>query len=373
MTPSPTAQLTSEGVSIWLDDLSRDQLDTGTLRELIETRNVVGVTTNPTIFATALARGSAYSSQIADLARQGVTVEEAVFQLTTEDVARACEVLRPRYDASGGRDGRVSIEVPPELAHDADATVAEARRLVAAIDRPNLMVKIPATTAGLEATAAVLAEGISVNVTLIFGLDRYNGVVDAYLDGLERAQAAGLDISKIHSVASFFVSRVDAEVDKRLSALDTESASALISSAGVANARLAYQAFEQRFATSRARALLGQRANLQRPLWASTGVKDASLDDTTYVVELVAPTVVNTMPATTLEATFDHGNIRGNTIASNIQSAQEVLLQLESLGIAMTDVAAQLEREGLDKFAASWNDLLRNVGARLDAIEPALN
>ena len=362
---TPLQQLSDAGVSLWLDDLSRDRITTGNLRELIETRNIVGVTTNPTIFAGALANGDAYAQQVAALAASGASAETAVFELTTDDVQAACDVFRQVYEATGGRDGRVSIEVEPALAFDAEGTAESAKRLSAKVDRPNTLIKIPATEVGLAAIENTIAAGISVNVTLIFGLERYAAVMDAYLTGLERAQADGIDLSGIHSVASFFVSRVDTEVDKRLTAIGTDQALALKSKAAIANARLAYELWQQTFATERARALIAAGANTQRPLWASTGVKDPSLPDTLYVTELVATDVVNTAPEKTIQATFDHGVITGDTITPNLDDAHEVMARLAAVGIDIDDVTQVLEHEGVDKFVASWNELLDTVGEAL--------
>ncbi|MET0844444.1 MAG: transaldolase [Mycetocola sp.] len=364
---TPTAQLSAAGVSIWLDDLSRGRMDSGSLQELIDTRNVVGVTTNPTIFAGALSNGESYAEQVSELAAAGKDVTEAVFEITTADVARAADVFRPIYDASNGFDGRVSIEVEPRLAHDAAATIAEAKELWAKIDKPNVMIKIPATVEGLEAITAAIGAGISVNVTLIFSLQRYREVMNAYLTGLEQAKAAGIDLSTIHSVASFFVSRVDSEIDKRLVAIGTDEALALKSKAGVANAQLAYEVFEQTFASERAAGLLAAGANKQRPLWASTGVKDPSLPDTLYVTQLVADGVVNTMPEKTLEATFDHGQIDGDTVTGSYDEANKVLDAIAGLGISYDEVTALLEKEGVEKFIVSWNELLDTVTQALAA------
>ena len=366
-THSPLTDLSQAGVSIWLDDLSRDRITSGALAALIESRNVVGVTTNPTIFAGALAKGDAYDAQVAELARAGKNVTEAVFEITTTDVAHGCDIFRDVWENSNGVDGRVSIEVEPGAAHDAAETIAEGVALWEKIDRPNVMIKVPATVEGLEAIAELTARGISVNVTLIFSLERYREVINAYLIGLERAHTAGIDLSTIHSVASFFVSRVDTEIDKRLEALGTEEARALKSKAGVANARLAYQVFHQSFESERAAVLLAAGANPQRPLWASTGVKDPALDDTTYVVELVAHGVVNTMPEKTMEAVFDHGVVRGDTIQDHYAAANEVLDELDALGISYEQVTSLLEKEGVDKFVVSWNELLDTVSAALGA------
>jgi transaldolase len=370
MTDSNTAQL-SAGVSIWLDDLSRERINSGGLQKLIAERNVVGVTTNPTIFASALAKGEAYDDQVALLAKTGVSVTDAVFEITTDDVTRASDIFREIYDTTGGLDGRVSIEVEPGLAHDAAGTIDQAIKLAAKVGRPNALIKIPATVEGLEAITAVIAQGISVNVTLIFSLERYRAVINAYLTGLEQAKAAGIDISEIHSVASFFVSRVDTEIDKRLDAVGTDEATALKGKAGVANAQLAYEVYTQAFATERATGLLSAGANKQRPLWASTGVKDPAVLDTTYVVELVAQDVVNTMPEKTLEATFDHGDVRGDTISSSYAAANEVMDAIAAQGISYDDVTELLEKEGVEKFIVSWNELLDTVSAALEAAVPS--
>ncbi|RKR74155.1 transaldolase [Frondihabitans australicus] len=364
---TPTAALSAAGVSIWLDDLSRERIESQGLQKLIADRNVVGVTTNPTIFAGALAKGEAYDAQVAELAKAGTGVTDAVFEITTDDVANACDIFKPIYDSTKGFDGRVSIEVEPGLAHDAQGTIEQAKALFTKVDRENVLIKIPATVEGLEAITATIAEGISVNVTLIFSLERYRAVINAYLTGLEQAKAAGKDLSKIHSVASFFVSRVDTEIDKRLEAVGTDEAKALKSKAGVANAQLAYEVYEQAFATERATGLLAAGANKQRPLWASTGVKDPSVPDTTYVVELVAADVVNTMPEKTLEATFDHGVITGDTITGSYAAANEVMNAIAAVGVDYDDVVGVLESEGVDKFIVSWNELLDTVTAALDA------
>ncbi len=364
---TPLAELSAAGVSIWLDDLSRDRIVSGGLQKLIAEKNVVGVTTNPTIFANALANGTSYSAHVAELAAAGTSVHDAVFEITTDDVAAASDIFRPVYDRSNGVDGRVSIEVEPGLAHDAAGTIAQAKQLWAKVNRPNAMIKIPATLEGLEAITETIAAGISVNVTLIFSLARHQQVIDAYIAGLEKAQANGHDLSGIHSVASFFVSRVDTEIDARLTAIGTEEALALKSKAGVANAQLAYDVFEKAFATDRAQALLAAGANRQRPLWASTGVKDPSLPDTLYVTNLVAADVVNTMPEKTMEATFDHGVITGDTITGSYAEAQGVLDALAAVGVSYDDVTAVLESEGVSKFIVSWGELLETVTAALEA------
>ncbi|WP_314146961.1 transaldolase [uncultured Leifsonia sp.] len=366
-TASPTAELSAAGVSIWLDDLSRERIASGGLQKLIAEKNVVGVTTNPTIFATALSKGEAYDEQVTKLAAAGVSVEDAIFEITTDDVADASDIFHEIYERTNGVDGRVSIEVEPGLAHDAAATIEQAKKLAAKVDKPNVLIKIPATVEGLEAITETIAAGISVNVTLIFSLERYRAVINAYLTGLEKAKAAGIDLSGIQSVASFFVSRVDTEVDKRLTAIGTDEALALKSKAGVANARLAYQVYEEAFASERAKSLVAAGANEQRPLWASTGVKDPSLPDTLYVTELVAPNTVNTMPEKTLDATFDHGVITGDTVTGNYADADEVLNKLAALGVDYDDVTATLEREGVDKFNVSWGELVETVKNALEA------
>jgi transaldolase len=364
---SPTAALSAAGVSIWLDDLSRERINSGGLEKLIAERNVVGVTTNPTIFASALAKGEAYDAQVAELAKAGKDVTSAVFEITTDDVANASDIFRPIFDSTNGFDGRVSIEVEPGLAHDAQGTIEQAKALWEKVNKPNALIKIPATVEGLEAITEVIAAGISVNVTLIFSLERYRAVINAYLTGLEKAKEAGIDLSTIHSVASFFVSRVDSEIDKQLEAVGTDEAKALKGKAGVANAQLAYQVYLEAFASERALVLQEAGANKQRPLWASTGVKDPAVLDTTYVVELVATDVVNTMPEKTLEATFDHGEIRGDTISGSYAAAQDVLDAIAAQGISYEEVTALLEKEGVEKFIVSWNELLDTVTAALEA------
>jgi transaldolase len=358
-------ELTDAGVSVWLDDISRDRLRTGNLETLIKDSSVRGVTSNPTIFAHALSKGSAYDEQSRELALRGVSVEEASRMITTYDIRWACDVLRPVYEETAGLDGRVSIEVDPRLAKDTGKTIAEAKQLWWLVDRPNLFIKIPATREGLPAITAVLAEGISVNVTLIFSIERYGEVIDAYMAGLEQAAANGHDIGKIASVASFFVSRVDTEVDKRLEKLGTPEAQALKGKAAIANARLAYELYEQRLDTPRWGALVKMGAKVQRPLWASTSTKDPAYPDTMYVVELVAPDTVNTMPESTLRATADHGELRGDTVRGTYEDSRKVFADLEKLGVGYDDVVRVLEDEGVAKFAASWNELLETIRAEL--------
>jgi len=348
-------------VSVWLDDISRDRLRTGNLQMLIDDLHVVGVTSNPTIFAKSLSSGTAYDDQIADLKLRGVSVDEASRMITTYDIRWACDVFRPVYESTGGLDGRVSLEVDPRLARETEKTIAEARALWWMVDRPNLLIKIPATLEGLPAITQAISEGISVNVTLIFGLERYGQVIDAYIAGLEKAAAAGRDLSGLRSVASFFVSRVDTEVDQRLDKLGTPEAAALRGKAAVANARLAYELFEQRAATERWQALAANGANLQRPLWASTSVKDPAFGDTMYVVDLVAADTVNTMPEGTIKAAADHGKLIGDTIHGTYDASRQVFADLEKLGIGYDDVVGVLETEGVQKFEASWNEFLDTI------------
>ena len=362
------AALSAAGVSVWLDDLSRDRLQNGNLQELIDTKGVVGVTTNPSIFQAALSKGHAYDGQVKELAERGADVDATIRTVTTDDVRNACDVLAKQYEQSNGVDGRVSIEVDPRLAHDTDKTILQAIELWKIVDRPNLLIKIPATMAGLPAITSVIAEGISVNVTLIFSVERHRLVMDAYLAGLEAAKEGGHDLSKIHSVASFFVSRVDTEIDKRLEKIGSDEALELRGQAGVANARLAYAAYEEVFVGGeRYEAVKGDGARVQRPLWASTGVKNPDYSDTLYVTELVAPNTVNTMPEKTIDAVADHGVITGDTVTGTGDAAQEVFDKLASVGIDLPDVFKVLEDEGVEKFEKSWLELLDATQGQLDA------
>ncbi|MGC5311898.1 transaldolase [Micromonospora zamorensis] len=360
-------ELTAAGVAVWLDDLSRVRLSSGGLDQLRREKHVAGVTTNPTIFAKALSDADEYNWQLRDLAIRGIEVEESVRMLTTYDVRWACDVMRPSYDGSEGVDGRVSIEVDPRVAHDSDRTVAEAKALWWLVDRPNLFIKIPATEEGLSAITDTLAEGISVNVTLIFGLDRYSAVMEAFLAGMEQAKANGHDLSTIGSVASFFVSRVDAEVDKRLEKIGSEQAKSLRGKAAVANAQLAYERYTEVFSSDRWKALADAGAHPQRPLWASTSTKNPDYRDVIYVEELIAPGTVNTMPESVIHAYADHGETRGDTITGAYDAARKVFADLESVGVDMADVIATLEREGVEKFEASWQELLDGVRKSLEA------
>jgi transaldolase len=362
------ARLRTAGVSVWLDDLSRERLRSGSLAALRD-RGVSGVTTNPTIFAKAISASDAYDGQISDLKLRQVTVDQALRELTAADVRQACEVLRPAYEATGGVDGRVSIEVDPRIAHDTERTVAEARALWWQVDRPNLFVKIPAARQALPAITACLAEGISINVTLIFSLARYGEVIEAFLAGMEQARSAGRDLSGIASVASFFVSRVDTEVDKRLDKVGTPQAAALRGTAAIANARLAYQRYEDMLATDRWRALEQAGARPQRPLWASTSVKDPAYDDTRYVTGLVAPDVINTMPEATLNAVTDHGDIPDDSIHGTYEQSQAVLGDLMALGVDYDVVVQTLEDQGVATFDASWDHLGQRLATALGTRE----
>jgi transaldolase len=362
--------LSQTGVSIWLDDLSRQRISSGNLAELITAKHVVGVTSNPTIFAQALADARGYAEQVRALAARGATVDEAVREITVADVQLACDMFSGTWEVTGGVDGRVSLEVDPRLAHDTDATLAQAAELWKMVDRPNLMIKIPATTEGLPAIAGTLADGISVNVTLVFSTARYREVMAAFFAGLEQATANGHDLASIASVASFFVSRVDTEVDTRLAAIGTERALALRGQAAVANARLAYAAYQQEFATPQWARLHEAGARPQRPLWASTGVKNPAYPDTKYVTELIAPGVVNTMPENTLLAFADHGEVPGDQVSGTAEQAQRTFDELAEAGIDLEDVFVVLEREGAAKFEASWAELGETVAEQLAKAAP---
>lgn len=364
---NPLAQLAANGVSIWLDDLSRSRIESGNLASLITSRSVSGVTTNPTIFAGALGKGEGYGPQVAELAGLGKSATEAIFEITTVDVANACDIFKGVYESSRGFDGRVSIEVEPGLAHDADNTVKQAQELYKKVNRENVMIKIPATKEGLKAITEVISLGISVNVTLIFSLERYREVIQAYIAGISKARANGIDVRKIHSVASFFVSRVDTEIDKRLESIGSQEALELKSKVALANARLAYRVFEDEFSQAEWAALEAVGANKQRPLMASTGVKDPSLSDTLYVTELVAPMLVNTMPEKTMEAVFDHGVVPANSITSHYSQAEAHIASVEALGVSLGEVTELLEREGVEKFNISWGELVESISIALEA------
>ena len=356
--------LAAAGVSVWLDDLSRERLETGNLADLVKEKAVVGVTTNPTIFASAIGDGERYNDQVSRLTAEGADVDTVIHELTTDDVRAACDVLADVH-AADNFDGRVSIEVAPGLAMDTEGTIAQARELWNEVDRPNVLIKIPATEPGLPAITAATAEGISVNVTLIFGTDRYRAVKDAYLTGLEQARDKGIDLSTIHSVASFFVSRVDSEVDKRLDDIGTDDALALRGRTALANAYRAYGAYQEVFGSERFAGLGG--ANVQRPLWASTGVKNPDYPDTLYVTELVVDGCVNTMPEKTLLAFDDHGEVRGDTVTGRTEEAEEQFARIAEVGVDFDDVLVVLEREGVDKFVKSWDELVGTVTQQMEA------
>jgi transaldolase len=357
--------LAAAGVAVWLDDLSRTRISSGTLAQMVKQKEIVGITTNPTIFSHAIGSGSGYEDQLRDLAVRGTDIGETLRALTAWDVRAACDIMRPAYDVSDGRDGRVSIEVDPRIAHDSAKTAAEARGLWWLVDRPNLFIKIPATLAGLPAISETLAAGISVNVTLIFSVDRYKAVLDAFLTGLEQRAAAGGSLAGIESVASFFVSRVDTEVDKRLDAMPGD-AKRLRGQAAVANSRLAYEVYERMLGSARWKALAAKGAKAQRLLWASTGVKDPAYPDTKYVIELVSRDTVNTMPEATLHAVADHGVVRGDTIRDGYAAAHALMEDLRKVGVDMADVADVLERQGVASFEKSWEELIASVTTQIE-------
>ena len=364
--PNPIQQLADTGVAVWLDDLSRARIQSGELAKMVEHGGVVGITTNPTIFAKAIGSGEGYEAQVHDLALGGTAVGDALRLLILSYVRAACHVLQPTASRTGGRDGRVSIEVDPRIAQDAARTAAEARGLWWLVDRANLFIKIPATLAGLPAITETLAAGISVNVTLIFSVERYRAVLDAFLTGLEQRLAGGGSLEGLESVASFFLSRIDVEIDRRLDAMNGSGAAQLRGKAAIANAQLAYEVYEVALASPRWQALQAKGGRMQRLLWASTGVKDKAYDDTRYVVELAAPDTVNTMPAATLEAVADHGRPHGNAIAGVYEAAREVFRSLERIGIGFADVVNLLEQQGLTSFAKSWDELIASVTHQLE-------
>ena len=352
------------GTSTWLDDLSRERIATGNLDEVKKAKSIVGVTTNPAIFASAMGSGTHYDEQLTELKEAGVTVDDAVYAMSVKDVQDACDLFRDTFEATGGKDGRVSIEVDPRYAADEAKTIAQAKELWELVGRDNLMIKIPATDESLPAVTAALAEGISVNVTLIFSVERYQQVIDAYKDGIRKAAANGHDVSTVHSVASFFVSRMDTEVDKRLETIGTDEALALRGKAGVANARLAYALFQKEFGAEVVDKL-PEGANKQRPLWASTGVKNPDYPATMYVTELAGPDTVNTMPEKTIDAVLEQGGVDGDTLTGTEAASREVFAKLREVGVDVADVVATLEREGVDKFVDAWQELLDSMTARL--------
>jgi transaldolase len=357
--------LTHAGVSIWLDDLTRTRITSGNLKELIDTMSVRGVTTNPSIFEGAISGSAdAYAAQIATLASDGFNAEQSVRLMTSDDVRSACDIFAGVFKETGGTDGRVSIEVDPRLARDTQATIAEAQDLWDLVDRENLLIKIPATIEGLPAITEVIGRGISVNVTLIFSVERYVQVMNAYISGLELAFERGHKISNIESVASFFVSRVDSVVDSMLKANGSDAALALLGQAAISNARLAWQSYTEVLASDRWKSLQG--ANPQRPLWASTGVKDPAYADTRYVIDLVAPGCVNTMPEKTLFAVADHGHFVGDTVSGTADASASIWRELDKLGIDATTVCDQLEADGVAKFEQAWIELLDTVAKALE-------
>ena len=359
MSQNTLQEISDAGVSIWLDDLSRDRLHDGSLETLISDSHVVGVTTNPSIFSAAIAKSTLYQADILDMASKGYSTIEIVTQLTTDDVRNACDLFAPTFVSSNGVDGRVSIEVDPELAYDTSATVSRGKYLWSVVKRPNLLIKVPATMEGLPAIEELTAQGISVNVTLIFSVERYRMVMDSYLRGLERRVINQLPINQIHSVASFFISRIDSFVDEQLDA--SSPTSVLRGKAAIANAHLAYEAFLQVTSSARWSKLASHGANFQRPLWASTGVKDKLYVSTKYVVELVADNCVNTMPENTLNDLRTNGIVRGDTITANFDQAREVLKDLARAGIDFEYVVRHLETDGVGKFEKAWKELLNNV------------
>lgn len=368
MIPPVLSELTAGGVSLWLDDLDRTRLEPGdgerTLRYLVDRRAIRGVTTNPTIFDRALGSGSThYVDQLRELGRTGVDVDDAIQIVTTDDVRAACDVLLPVWESTGGLDGRVSIEVDPRLANETDATVTQAQQLWEIVDRPNAMIKIPATKAGLPAIARTLGQGISVNVTLIFSVDRYREVMAAHLEGLERALTAGIDLAGIESVASFFVSRVDTAIDGQLKTVADPIARDLQGQAAIANARLAWAAFESHTQSDAWRKLAASGARSQRPLWASTGVKDPNYDPTRYVTQLAAPGCVNTVPEATLQAVAEAGVYQGDTMSGRADESEAVMRQLASVGIDIGAVCSELEEAGVRSFVESWEQLRTTVAA----------
>ncbi len=364
MTNANLAALSAAGVSVWLDDLSRQLLATGELEKRMDAYSIVGVTTNPAIFQSALADSTAYETALTEAVRADRDLDSVVRALTTADVRDACDVLAGTYRATDGVDGRVSLEVDPGLAHDTQETVRQAVELFAAVDRPNVMIKIPATAAGLPAITDVIGKGIDVNVTLIFSAEQYREVAEAYLTGLEQAVAAGHDLSTIHSVASVFVSRLDTEIDSRL-----PETSELRGQAGLAIARLCQEVYDEVFdPAGRFGELADRGARPQRLLWASTGVKDPAYPDTLYVTGLVTHGTVNTMPFATIEAFADHGVVEGDTVRGTAEASRATLDALRAEGIDLDEVFALLERQGVEKFVTAWDDLLDTVRARIDEI-----
>jgi transaldolase len=367
--------LAGAGVAVWLDDLSRPRIISGDLARMVDQGDIVGLTTNPTIFSKSISAGSGYEGQLRELALRGTAIGETLRLLTAWDVRAACDVLRPVFEKTGKRDGCVSIEVDPRISGDAERTAAEARGLWWLVDRPNLFIKIPATKAALPAITASIADGISVNVTLIFSIERYRAVLDAFMAGLEQRATKQESLSGIESVASFFVSRVDTEVDKRLATLAEDGGAgakseitSLHGQAAIANARMAYEVYEQAAASDRWQALAAKGASLQRLLWASTGVKDKAFPTTRYVTELVAPNTVNTMPEATLKAVGDYRAATPETIRGKYSEARAILQGLARVGIDLSEVADALEHQGIASFVQSWDDLIGSVEEQLKKV-----
>ena len=368
MAKSRLHELAARGQSVWFDTLSRDLVHSGELKRMMEEDAVTGVTSNPTIFQKALSSGDAYDEDMKKLLAETDDPEQIFFSLALQDIRDACDVLKPAYDASNGVDGYVSMEVLPSLAYDTEKTFAQARWIATEVDRPNVYVKIPATVPGLPAIEDCIAHGTSINITLIFSLDRYKAVVEAYLRGLERLVAGGGDPSTVASVASFFVSRVDTEADKRLEAAGHPE---LQGKLAIANAKLAYEHFLEAFAGSRWEYLAGKGATRQRCLWASTSTKNPAYRDVLYVEELIGPETVNTMPLETIEAFQDHGEVRGDTVLEGVDEAHELLRQLEAAGVSYDEIVDTIEAEGVQKFADSFDQIAESIRAKRGALAAA--
>jgi transaldolase len=368
MASTPLEQLDEHGQSVWIDFLSRDFVEQGDLQGLID-QGVRGVTSNPTIFQSAIADGDSYDEQLKEILKDETEPKEVFLQLAVRDIQGACDLLKQVHDEGSGKDGWVSLEVDPNLAHDTQGTIEEAKRLHQLVDRKNLLVKIPATKEGLPAIEESIASGIPINVTLIFSLERHREVAEAYVRGLERLVENGGDPGRVASVASFFVSRVDTEADKRLD--EAGGHDELKGKLAIANAKLAYQTYKEVFSGDRWQALADKGASVQRPLWASTSTKNDAYKDTIYVEELVGPETVNTMPRELVEAVLDHGDIRGNTIEEDLDGARKVFEDLKAAGIDYDDVSETLEREGVEKFAKSFKDLFSDVESKRDELVAA--
>jgi transaldolase len=369
MAKTPLEELADHGQSVWIDYLSRPFVQDGDLAGLVE-QGIKGVTSNPTIFQGAIAEGDAYDDQIREIVSSGETEPKEIFiRLAADDIRDACDVLRPVHDEGGGKDGYVSLEVDPNLAHDTQGTIEEAKRLHALIDKPNLFIKIPATKEGLPAIEETIAAGIPVNVTLIFSLERHRAVAEAYVRGVQRLADSGGDLSKIASVASFFVSRVDTEGDKRLDELGGHDE--LKGKLAIANAKLAYAQYKEVFSGEQWEALEAKGASKQRCLWASTSTKNPEYRDVIYVEELVGPDTVNTMPRATVEAVLDHAEIRGDTLEEDVEGARKLLEDLKAAGIDYDDVVDTLEKEGVQKFADSFKELFADIESKRDQLVAA--